>query len=120
MAVAISTVAATPSESEELSSFHGNDRRFLAHTFREVMTCDKYPRVCRARGRPGPDCCKKKCVNVTMDRLNCGRCGKKCRYSEMCCEGQCVETLYNQRHCGRCNNRCKKGSYCVYGMCSYA
>ncbi|KAH7569450.1 hypothetical protein JRO89_XS06G0164700 [Xanthoceras sorbifolium] len=99
--------------------------RFLASAPRtrvNVMTCNTYPRVCRAKGSPGPDCCKKKCVNVHTDRLNCGKCGRKCKYSEICCKGECVNPRSNNKHCGGCNNKCEKaaGSYCVYGMCSYA
>ncbi|XP_059662581.1 stigma-specific STIG1-like protein 1 [Cornus florida] len=108
-------------ESEEVlpTSLRGTGR-FLAQTRRVTMTCNKYPRVCRAKGSPGPDCCKKKCVNVKTDRLNCGICGKKCKYSEICCKGLCVNPLSNKKHCGGCNTKCKKGSSCVYGMCSYA
>ncbi|XP_030553013.2 stigma-specific STIG1-like protein 3 [Rhodamnia argentea] len=101
--------------------------RFLtqAASSRAVPTCDKYPRICRDKGSPGPDCCKKKCVNVSADRLNCGMCGHKCKYSEICCRGQCVNPMSDKKHCGGCNNKCnrKKGSSsssCVYGMCSYA
>ncbi|KAL3519436.1 hypothetical protein ACH5RR_017585 [Cinchona calisaya] len=94
--------------------------RFVAQKSRAKMTCNKYPRVCSIKGSPGPDCCKKKCVNVLMDRFNCGICGKKCKYSEICCEGECVNPWSNRGHCGSCNNKCKKGSSCAYGMCSYA
>ncbi|KAK1556641.1 hypothetical protein Q3G72_009294 [Acer saccharum] len=99
--------------------------RFLASRRTRVnvvkATCDKYPRVCHTKGSPGRDCCKKKCVNLNTDKLNCGKCGRKCKYSEICCKGECVNPMYNKKHCGGCNNKCgKKGSYCVYGMCSYA
>ncbi|KAJ6935050.1 hypothetical protein NC652_010138 [Populus alba x Populus x berolinensis] len=107
-------------ESEETTSSLRGANRFLAQKSRAVMTCDKYPRVCRAKGSPGPDCCKKKCVNVTTDRLNCGMCGKKCKYPEICCNGQCVNPMSNKKNCGGCSNKCKKGSKCQYGMCSYA
>lgn len=104
----------------ELTSLRGSIR-FLAQIKPRVpMTCDKYPRVCHAKGSSGPDCCKKKCVNVMTDRLNCGKCGKKCNYSELCCKGQCVNPRSNIKHCGSCGNTCKKGSLCLYGMCSYA
>ncbi|OAY25888.1 stigma-specific STIG1-like protein 1 [Manihot esculenta] len=106
---------------ETTSSFLRGTKRFLAQKTRGVqMTCDKYPRVCRAKGSPGPDCCKKKCVNVMTDKLNCGKCGKKCKYPEICCKGVCVNPMSNKKHCGGCNNKCKQGSKCVYGMCSYA
>ncbi|KAI3419276.1 uncharacterized protein J3R85_013272, partial [Psidium guajava] len=83
-------------------------------------TCDKYPRVCRAAGSPGPNCCGKQCVDVAMDRLNCGACGKRCRYSEICCWGNCVNPSVDGKHCGRCGNKCPKRSSCVYGLCNYA
>lgn len=111
------------SEGQETTSnlLRGTNRLLAQNTrARAVMTCDKYPRVCRAKGSPGPDCCKKKCVNAMTDRLNCGKCGKKCKYSEICCKGKCVNPMSNKKHCGACNNKCKKGSACVYGMCNYA
>ncbi|OWM83390.1 hypothetical protein CDL15_Pgr012871 [Punica granatum] len=63
----------------------------------------------------------KKCVDLKTDRLNCGKCGYKCKYSEICCKGKCVNPMSDKKHCGVCNNKCrhKKGK-CVYGMCSYA
>lgn len=106
-------------ETQEPISLRGSSR-FLAQTARHTMKCNKYPQVCRADGSPGPDCCKKKCVNMKTDRLNCGMCGKKCKYSEICCKGNCVNPMSNKKHCGSCDNMCKNGSACVYGMCSYA
>ncbi|KAJ1690309.1 hypothetical protein LUZ63_014464 [Rhynchospora breviuscula] len=87
---------------------------------RETATCDKFPRVCRSKGSAGPDCCKKQCVNVMTDNLNCGECGRRCRYGQTCCSGNCVDVMYDKRNCGACKNRCKKGSFCNFGMCSYA
>ncbi|XP_059440566.1 stigma-specific STIG1-like protein 1 [Corylus avellana] len=130
MASAITLIPATPSQEEEeeekeasATSLRGTSR-FLAQrsqkSVRVVKTCDKYPSVCLAKGSAGPHCCQKKCVNLTADRLNCGRCGKKCSYSKICCQGKCVSPMSNEMHCGSCGNKCKKGSTCVYGMCSYA
>nr|XP_023891983.1 stigma-specific STIG1-like protein 3 [Quercus suber]XP_023923034.1 stigma-specific STIG1-like protein 3 [Quercus suber] len=107
-------------ETQEAISLRGTSRFLAQKNARVVMTCDKYPRVCRAKGSPGRDCCKKKCVNLLTDRLNCGKCGKKCKYSEICCKGECVNPRSNKKHCGSCGNKCKKGNVCVYGMCSYA
>ncbi|CAK7351445.1 unnamed protein product [Dovyalis caffra] len=107
-----------PENQETASSFRGTNR--ILSQKRGFMTCNKYPRVCRIKGSPGPDCCKRKCVNVMTDKLNCGRCGKKCKYPEICCKGQCVNPMSNKKHCGGCRNKCKKGSTCQYGMCSYA
>ena len=94
--------------------------RFLAQVIKPARTCDKSPRVCRARGSPGPSCCGKKCVDVKSDELNCGKCGRKCENSEVCCRGRCVNPSKDERHCGRCNNYCGKGSSCSYGLCGYA
>ncbi|XAR65675.1 hypothetical protein NMG60_11009861 [Bertholletia excelsa] len=104
-------------ESPEATSLRGVSRLLAS---RAAMTCNKYPRVCHVAGSPGPDCCKKKCVNVKTDRLNCGYCGKKCKYSEICCKGKCVNPRNDKKNCGGCNIKCKKGNICVYGMCSYA
>ncbi|KAE8700454.1 F-box/RNI/FBD-like domains-containing protein [Hibiscus syriacus] len=94
--------------------------RFLARKHRGAMTCNEYPRVCGVVGSPGPDCCKRRCVNVEKDRLNCGKCGRKCKHTEICCNGNCVNPMSDKWHCGGCNNGCDKGSKCLFGMCSYA
>ncbi|KAJ8639031.1 hypothetical protein MRB53_015725 [Persea americana] len=86
----------------------------------KTLKCNKNPRICRAKGSPGPYCCEKKCVDLMTDRLNCGVCGHKCKYSEECCRGKCVNLKLDKRNCGRCNNRCSKGDVCVYGLCNYA
>ncbi|GAB4830827.1 hypothetical protein Ancab_004855 [Ancistrocladus abbreviatus] len=119
---------ALESEGLPVPSHAGIKNRFLAeeykkpstHIIRGQVTCNKYPRICHTKWSPGPDCCKKKCVNVMADRLNCGMCGLKCKQQEMCCKGKCVNILHDKKHCGSCSNRCKKGSVCSYGMCSYA
>ncbi|KAF3453417.1 hypothetical protein FNV43_RR03857 [Rhamnella rubrinervis] len=84
------------------------------------LTCKTFPRICRFKGSPGPNCCKKKCVNVLTDRFNCGRCGKKCKFSKICCNGKCVNPSFNSRHCGGCNNSCSNGGICAFGLCNYA
>ncbi|KAB5538987.1 hypothetical protein DKX38_016520 [Salix brachista] len=97
--------------------------RFLAHqkgSKNRRLTCNKFPGICHAKGSPGPHCCKKKCVNVLADRLNCGLCGKKCRYNEICCDGKCVNPSFSRRHCGACSRSCGSGSLCVLGLCNYA
>ncbi|KAI6704562.1 hypothetical protein NL676_007524 [Syzygium grande] len=96
--------------------------QFLAQapSSRTVLTCNNYPRICQAKGSPGPDCCNKKCVNASTDWLNCRLCGHKCKFLEICCEGQCVNPVFDEKHCGGCNECKMKGSSSVYGMCSYA
>lgn len=106
-------------ESQSSNMLHGNDC-FLLQKHQVRLTCNKFPRICQAKGGPGPYCCKKKCVNVFTDRANCGRCGKKCKYNEICCKGKCVNPSFHRRHCGGCNNRCKDGGFCAFGLCNYA
>lgn len=101
----------------ELTPLRGMSRLLAS---RAEMTCNKYPKVCRAKDSPGPDCCKKKCVDMSSDRVNCGKCGRKCKYAEICCKGKCVKPMSDEKNCGSCNNKCRKGSKCLYGMCSYA
>ncbi|CAL9103044.1 unnamed protein product [Musa acuminata var. zebrina] len=110
-----STAAATP----PLLS-RGIDSLFPQYHPRGSMTCDNVPRVCRASGSPGPDCCRKQCVNVMTDNQNCGQCGKKCWFGQACCGGSCVNVMYDPKNCGGCNKRCTKGCFCQFGMCSYA
>ncbi|KAF3332635.1 Stigma-specific STIG1-like protein 1 [Carex littledalei] len=111
-----------PAPNEELPPYSMRGFNYWLNRYnpRATMTCDKFPRVCREKGSSGPDCCKKKCVNVMTDNLNCGECGRRCRFGEMCCGGTCVSVLYDKKNCGACKNRCKKGSFCNFGMCSYA
>ncbi|KAG2323712.1 hypothetical protein Bca52824_006440 [Brassica carinata] len=85
-----------------------------------AMTCDRSPRVCRLKGSSGRACCRKRCVDLRTNKLNCGRCGKSCQYSEICCNGYCVNPMFDKRHCGGCFKKCNKGISCAYGMCSYA
>lgn len=94
--------------------------RLLAQKIPENYSCNKFPRVCRMKGSPGPDCCKKKCVNVKRDGLNCGMCGRKCRYNEICCKSKCVNVGFDRKNCGGCGIKCKKGDLCAFGICSYA
>ncbi|OWM83386.1 hypothetical protein CDL15_Pgr012867 [Punica granatum] len=88
----------------------GVSRRFLPQqatptALTSKMTCNKYPRICRKKGSPGPDCCKKKCVNVKTDRLNCGKCGRKCKYNKICCKGKCVNPMTDRKNCGACKKK---------------
>ncbi|KAG2684345.1 hypothetical protein I3843_10G071300 [Carya illinoinensis] len=93
--------------------------RFLAQKIKAVkarlMTCDKAPRVCRLKNSPGRNCCNKKCVDLKINGVNCGKCERKCRYRQICCMGTCVNTLSDKKNCGGC----KKGGSCAYGLCNY-
>ncbi|XP_021294512.1 stigma-specific STIG1-like protein 3 [Herrania umbratica] len=105
---------------EEQTSLRGLSRFLAQQNLKAKATCDKFPRICRLRNSPGPDCCKKRCVNVKTDRMNCGMCGYKCKYGEICCKGQCVNASFDKRDCGGCYKKCKRDEFCVYGMCNYA
>ncbi|KAK1321081.1 hypothetical protein QJS10_CPA03g00717 [Acorus calamus] len=82
--------------------------------------CDMNPMVCTYAGSDGPNCCGQKCTDVRTDDLNCGKCGKMCKFTYTCCGGKCVDINFDKRHCGGCNNKCQKGVLCIYGMCNYA
>ncbi|KAF1867694.1 hypothetical protein Lal_00050127 [Lupinus albus] len=111
MALAI-TLSTTSSESDE-------PKRFLSKKYGgSVMTsCGKYPKICHIKGS---ECCNNKCVKLSRDGMNCGKCGKKCSYGKICCEGKCVNPRSNEKHCGKCGNNCNTATSCIYGMCSYA
>ncbi|KAG6639047.1 stigma-specific STIG1-like protein 2 [Carya illinoinensis] len=128
MALTITSLSATQPDHDQGSvpakerptSLRGTGR-FLAEKTRVTLTCDKYPKVCgENKGSPGPDCCQKRCADLMKDRLNCGECGKKCKYSELCCKGKCVNPMSTKQHCGSCGNNCDKESLCTYGICGYA
>lgn len=108
------------SEIQALTSIRGVSRILAQQNLIAKMTCNKFPRICHFKSSPGPDCCHKKCVNVKTDRLNCGMCGYKCKYTEICCRGKCVNASFDKRHYGGCNIKCKKGQFCAYGICGYA
>ncbi|OMO67007.1 Stigma-specific protein Stig1 [Corchorus capsularis] len=112
--------AKSVAEFDESTSLRGVSHFLAEQSLKANVQCDKFPRICRLKNSPGPDCCKKKCVNVKTDRFNCGMCGHKCKYAEICCKGQCVNASFDKRNCGGCNNKCKKGEFCAYGMCNYA
>ncbi|XP_024200208.1 stigma-specific STIG1-like protein 1 [Rosa chinensis] len=117
----IQNTESTVSEMQEATtSLRGVSRFLTQQNPLASVTCDKLPRVCRLKKSPGSDCCKKKCVNLKTDRLNCGMCGYKCKYTEICCRGKCVNASFDEKHCGGCNQKCKKGEFCVLGMCNYA
>ncbi|KAL5990114.1 hypothetical protein ACLOJK_011011 [Asimina triloba] len=109
-----------PPSHTEPSSSRGLARLLLAKKKHNALKCNKNPRICRAKGSPGPFCCNKKCVDVRTDRLNCGLCGKKCKYNWTCCKGKCVNLAWDNKNCGRCNNRCGAGRSCAFGLCNYA
>ncbi|XP_073059982.1 uncharacterized protein [Primulina eburnea] len=131
MAIALS-LAAEPLLTDEkfneianpISVHRGASRFFSRRRFRwrrfGLTTCNKNPGICRLKGSPGSSCCSRRCVNLGTDKLNCGKCGRMCKFSEVCCKGKCINPFTHRKNCGGCNNRCKRGGTCVYAMCSYA
>ncbi|KAM5588768.1 protein GRIM REAPER-like [Rosa sericea] len=103
------------SEMQEATTSLRGVSRFL--TSQQNLTCNKFPRVCRLKKSPGPDCCKKKCVNVKTDKLNCGFCGRKCKQTEICCKGKCVNVKTDKLNCGVCGYKCKYPGICCKGKC---
>ncbi|KAM2508306.1 hypothetical protein ACFX1W_030521 [Malus domestica] len=63
-------------ESQPSNMLRGSDR-FLLQKRQVRLTCNKFPKICRAKGSQGTHCCKR-CVIVFTDRANCR---KKCKYN---------------------------------------
>ncbi|KAL4563011.1 hypothetical protein LXL04_027042 [Taraxacum kok-saghyz] len=70
LALAIN-LSATPIEDDDEDVFPTYEplrgaNRFLAQQPKGLMKCNKNPRLCRAKGSAGQDCCNKKCVNTSV------------------------------------------------------
>ena len=83
--------------------------------------------------------CGSSCVNVFIDKKNCGVCGRTCGSQEACvnarcgpacteggttlCDDKCVDLDTDMNNCGACGTECEtflpnaKGSQCAYGEC---
>nr|XP_009409631.2 PREDICTED: stigma-specific STIG1-like protein 1 [Musa acuminata subsp. malaccensis] len=107
-------VAVTVSLASPTTTATGVGHLLVERSLRAAATCSKFPRMCHAKGSPGPDCCSRRCVDVRTDSLNCGRCGRRCRYGWTCCRGRCVNIMYDAKNCGACRRRCPNGSFCRY------
>lgn len=94
------TIRGTAGNSVAKENFHF--WRIHERIFGRKFTCSKNPKICLAKGSPGPFCCKNKCMNFLMDKENCGFCGKKCNFNEICCRGFCVKTLFGKKYAGHC------------------
>jgi hypothetical protein len=90
----------------------------------------------------GPVCpagqavCDGRCVDIQVDRSNCGMCGRACASGEICmagacalscpagqapCGGACRTLASDVMHCGRCDNACALANAtpaCVMGACA--
>jgi hypothetical protein len=81
--------------------------------------------------------CSDLCVDVRVDRENCGACGNQCAAGQACsagqcapscadgqtsCEGRCVDTASDPAHCGACGAKCAApgaANACVAGKCAF-
>jgi hypothetical protein len=81
--------------------------------------------------------CADSCVDVRVDRDNCGTCGNKCAAGQMCsggqcapacaegqtgCDGRCVDTTSDPANCGACGTKCASAGVanaCVSGQCTF-
>jgi hypothetical protein len=84
--------------------------------------CDKrssLPRNLRNRCGCSPDqtACNGVCVDLDIDRNNCGACGNVCGAGEDCCSGECVDVAYSEDNCGHCGHACGAGDTCCAGDC---
>ncbi|CAL9017713.1 unnamed protein product [Prunus brigantina] len=104
--------------SERVSRFLAEED-LAARNLKAAFPCNKYTCI---NVLPGHNftCCNNKCVDLSVNKDNCGACKKKCKYTQSCCGGQCVDLSSDKRHCGRCNHPCNNGASCVYGLCDYA
>src|SRR5262245_56252755 len=85
---------------------------------------------------PAPACeaglteCGSGCIDLDVDRLNCGACGNACGTDRVCtdgvcvlrcapprleCAGTCVDVRSSTAHCGACGAACVTGEVCRDG-----
>jgi hypothetical protein len=77
--------------------------------------------------------CSGKCVDVKIDALNCGLCGKACTAGQICnngtcqllcsggttnCNGLCVDVKVDPNNCGTCGKVCTTGQTCTNSVCT--
>ncbi|MBI4705913.1 MAG: hypothetical protein HY744_32880 [Deltaproteobacteria bacterium] len=78
--------------------------------------------------------CGGMCVQLALDRNNCGACGVRCAEGEECASGRCelecgggtskcgegcVDTKTDPANCGSCGKACAKDDVCSTGKCSF-
>ena len=68
-------------------------------------------------------CCDHRCVDVSSNSSNCGRCGTTCMNNTSCCNAQCVDQGTDVTNCGGCGTVCTPrnatGPMCTSGACTY-
>ncbi|CAB4278002.1 unnamed protein product [Prunus armeniaca] len=110
-----------PSADDERVSRFLAEKDLVARSLKPVLLCNEDYDTC-INLLPGLNftCCNHKCVDLSVNKYNCGACNKTCNYTQSCCGGQCVDLSSDKRHCGLCNHTCNNGASCVYGLCDYA
>ena len=81
----------------------------------------------------GKSRCGSKCIDLTSDNKNCGKCGGACTTGQVCsqgkctlwcqagltdCSGKCVDLQADNSHCGGCSKACTAGQVCTSGACA--
>ena len=76
--------------------------------------------------------CTGRCVDLSVDRANCGSCGRTCATGQVCvagncrtscptgqtaCAGLCASTNSDSLNCGACGVTCATGQVCSMGVC---
>ncbi len=77
--------------------------------------------------------CEGRCVDMAIDRSNCGACGRTCATGQVCvasacrtscpagqtvCGGRCVSINSDSFNCGACAAECPTGQVCSEGACA--
>jgi hypothetical protein len=95
--------------------------------------CPDHPEQC------GGKCCGSKCIDITLDPLNCGDCGIACDTGQLCRSGSCgclpsgtvcgtgqsccgntgcKSLMSDAFNCGTCGHVCGSGGTCMNGSCT--
>ena len=119
--------------------FLGLGRTHVRHCCRLLLTAAFVAVSCFVAAGCGESCgegtttCGNLCVDIKIDRYNCGGCNNACKAGEVCssgkcalscqtgltnCDGTCVNTDANRKHCGGCATKCKDGEVCSSGKCA--
>ncbi|CAN4086868.1 unnamed protein product [Withania somnifera] len=74
-------------------------------------------KLCKRLSERRTCCFNYTCVDLVIDRFNCGNCGLICKHGTRCCGGICVDIKKDHGNCGKCYNVCSPGQNCSFGLC---